>query len=62
MIDVINNPLSPKNDHQISPCNMNALQNKLVMRIKYIMTQDESLILQQILPFTSLGNVYRGNK
>ena len=54
--DVINNPLSPKSDHQISP-SMIALQNKLVMRIKYIFTQDESLILQQILPFTSTGNV-----
>ena len=36
---------------------MIALQNKLVKRIKYIITQEESLILQQILPFTFIGNV-----
>ena len=37
---------------------MIALQSKLVIRIRNIITQDESLqILQQILPFTSIGNV-----
>ena len=37
------NPLSPKSDqHQISPCNISALQNRVVMRIKDMITQDES--------------------
>ena len=37
------NPLSPKSDqHQISPCNINALQNRVVMRIKDMITQNES--------------------
>ena len=36
------NPLSPKSDqHQISPCNINALSNKMVMRIRDMITQDE---------------------
>ena len=37
---------------------MNVLQNKLVMRIKDMITQDESLLLQQILSTTSIGNVH----
>ena len=33
--------LSPKSDqHQISPCKINALQNRVVMRIKDIITHD----------------------
>ena len=36
------NPLSPKGDqHQISPCNINALLNKVVMRITDMIAQDE---------------------
>ena len=36
------NPLSPKSDqHQISPCNINALYNTVVMRITDMITQDE---------------------
>ena len=36
------NPLSPKSDqHQISPCNINALYNRVVMRITDMITQDE---------------------
>ena len=36
------NPLSPKSDqNQISPCNINASQNKLVLRITDMITQDE---------------------
>ena len=36
------NPLSPKSDqHQISPCNINALRNRIVMRITDMITQDE---------------------
>ena len=36
------NPLSPNSDqHQISPCNINALQNRVVMRIMDMITQDK---------------------
>ena len=36
------NPLSPKSDqHQISPCNINALYNRVVMRIMDMITEDE---------------------
>ena len=36
------NPFSPKSDqHQISPCNINTLQNRVVMRITDMITQDE---------------------
>ena len=34
--------LSPRSDqHQISPCNVNALENRVVMRITGMITQDE---------------------
>ena len=49
---------SMSDQHQNSPCTMNVLQNKLVMRIKDMITQDESLLLQQILSATSIGNVH----
>ena len=36
------NPLSPKSDqHQMSPCNINALENRVVMRITDMITQDK---------------------
>ena len=36
------NPLRPKSDqHQISPCDINALLNRVVMRITDMITQDE---------------------
>ena len=36
------NPFSPKSDqHQISPCNINTLLNRVVMRIADMITQDE---------------------
>ena len=36
------NFLNPESDqHQISPCNINTLQNTVVMRIKDRITQDE---------------------
>ena len=36
------NPLSPNSDqHQISPCNINAYSTPEVMRIKDMITQDE---------------------
>ena len=37
------NPLSHKSDrHQISPYNINALENRVVMRIEYMIRDDES--------------------
>ena len=37
------NPLSPKSDrHEISPYNINALENRVVMRIEYMIREDES--------------------
>ena len=37
------NPLSPKSDqHQISPYNINALENRVAMRIEYMIRKDES--------------------
>ena len=36
------NPLSPRSDqHQISPCNINALENRVVMSITNMSTHDE---------------------
>ena len=36
------NPLSPKSDqHEISPYNVNALENRLVMRIEFMIREDE---------------------
>ena len=37
------NPLSPKRDQpEISPYNINALENIVVMRIEYVIREDES--------------------
>ena len=37
------NPLSPKSDqHEISPYNINGLENRVVMRIEYMIREDES--------------------
>ena len=37
------NPLSTKDDqHEISPYNINALENGLVMRIEHMIREDES--------------------
>ena len=42
-VPLTRNPLSPKSDqHQISPCNINASKNRVVMRIKDMITQGES--------------------
>ena len=36
-------PLNPKSDqHEISPYNINALENRVVMRIEYMIREDES--------------------
>ena len=38
------NPLSPKSDqHEISPCSINSLENRVVMRIEYMIREDESI-------------------
>ena len=38
------NPLSPKSDqHEISPHNINALENIMVVRIEYMIREDESI-------------------
>ena len=37
------NPLSLKSDqHEISPHNINALENRVIMRIEYMIREDES--------------------
>ena len=58
------NPLSPKSDqHEISPHNINALENIVIVRIEYMIREDESinLIFHQILPNTSI-HMYRDSK
>ena len=41
-LGLVLNPFNPKSDqHQTSPCNINALQNRVVMRITKMITQDE---------------------
>ena len=57
------NPLSPKSDlRQISPCNISALQNRVVMRIKDMITQDESnWYFNKFSPLLLL-KTYRDNK
>ena len=48
------NSLSPKSDqHEISPYNINALENRVVMRIEYM----NQWGFQQILPTTSIKKV-----
>ena len=38
------NPLSPKSDqHKICPHNINALENMVVVRIEYMIREDESI-------------------
>ena len=38
------NPLSPKSDqHEISPHNINALENMVVVRIEHMIREDESI-------------------
>ena len=57
------NPLSPKSDQiQISPCNINALWNRVVMRIKEMITQEE--FVWYFINFSPwlLQEMNRGNK
>ena len=56
------NPLSPKSDqHEISPHNINALENIVVVRIEYKIREDESIWyfteFSPILLFTCIGTV-----
>ena len=38
------NPLSPRSDqHEISPHNISALENIMVVRIEYMIREDESI-------------------
>jgi len=54
------NPLSPKSDQQkISPCNINALQNRVVMRIMDMISQDEfARYFINFPPLLLAGNEY----
>ena len=41
--EILLNPLSPKSDqHVMSPNNINASENRVVMRIEYMIREDES--------------------
>ena len=51
---------SQSDQHEISPCSINALENRVVMRIECMIKEDESnklLKFQQILPTTSIEKV-----
>ena len=53
-------PLSPNIDrHQISPCNINAQLSAQVSRIKEMITGDELLIFEQLLPTSTTTNVWQ---
>ena len=42
LLDFLANSLSPKSDqHKFSPCNINALLNRVVLRITDMITQGE---------------------
>ena len=41
-LDTVLNPLSPKSDqHETSPYNINALENRVVMRIEHMIREEE---------------------
>ena len=57
------NPLSPKSDqHEISPYNINALENRVVMRIEDVIRKDESNRYFNKLSTLLLLKTYRDNK
>ena len=57
------NPLSPKSDqHEISPHNINALENRVVMRIEDMIRKDESNRYFNKLSTLLLLKTYRDNK
>ena len=57
------NPLSPKSDqHEISPYNINALENRVVMRIEDMIRKDESNRYFNKLSTLLLLKTYRDNK
>ena len=42
-VDLAFDPLRPKSDqHEISPYNINTLENRVIMRIEYMIREDES--------------------
>ena len=57
------NPLRPKSDqHEISPYNINALENRVVMKIEYMIREDESnWYFNKFFPLVLL-KTYRDNK
>ena len=57
------NPLSPKSDQrEISPYNINALENRVVMRIEDMVRKDESNRYFNKLSTLLLLKTYRDNK
>ena len=57
------NPLSPKSDqYQNSPCDISALQNRLVMRIKDMITQDTKSWYFNNLSLLLLKETYKDSK
>ena len=62
-VDLAFNPLRPKSDqHEISPYNINSLENRLVMRIEYMIRKDESnWYFNKFSPLLLL-KTYRDNK
>ena len=58
------NPLSPNNDqHQISPCKINAYSTPEVMRIKDMITQSEfSWYFNKLLPSAFIRKVWRQDR
>ena len=57
------NPLSPKSDqYQNSPCDISALQNRLVMRIKDMITQDTKSWYFNNFSLLLLKETYRDSK
>ena len=57
------NPLSPKSDqHEISPYNVNALENRVVMRIEDMIRKDESNRYFNKLSTLLLLKTYGDNK
>ena len=57
------NPLSPKSDqHELSPYNINALENRVVMRIEDMIRKDECNRYFNKLSTLLLLKTYRDNK
>ena len=62
-VDLALNLLRPKSDqHEISPSNINSLENRLVMRIEYMIREDESNWYFNKFSRLLLLKTYRDNK